>query len=331
MTTELDDSIAAERLLAMITKEALHAMPEPPLEEVDHYSPNTCATSCPERSVSPEPTMKKMEGICRDAVRCNACFESGQLKRPYVNIAQPRYIGPGYWKAKKRIALAMLNPGAGEANAYDQEALKLIRAFRDGAPLAPVLEQAREAIPIWAGGRYFEFVKALGLDLDEIALLNIAWCATAGNKYPDEMLDACWQRHTAPLLNAILPNVIVLSGFAAHRYAAIINVKTVKVIHYANRGSIVARTQAIEAARREIEEGGDLMTERLSAWMDGELETEHARQLPSQIKRDAGLRRNWDRYHLIGDALRGVLGPDLSVKIDARLGAEPSINAGANE
>ena len=73
------------------------------------------------------------------------------------------------------------------------------------------------------------------------------------------------------------------------------------------------------------------MTEKLSAWMDGELETEHAHQLPSQLKRDAGLRSNWDRYHLIGDALRGVWGPDLSVKIYARLGAEPTVSFGADE
>lgn len=69
------------------------------------------------------------------------------------------------------------------------------------------------------------------------------------------------------------------------------------------------------------------MSERLSAWMDGELETEQAHQLPSQARRDAGLRRNWDRYHLIRDALRGVRGPDLSAKIYARLDAEPTVLA----
>jgi sigma-E factor negative regulatory protein RseA len=66
----------------------------------------------------------------------------------------------------------------------------------------------------------------------------------------------------------------------------------------------------------------DAMNEKLSAWMDGELESEDARKLPSQLKRDAELRGGWDCYHLIGDALRGVLGPDLSAKICARLDAE---------
>ena len=69
------------------------------------------------------------------------------------------------------------------------------------------------------------------------------------------------------------------------------------------------------------------MNEKLSAWMDGELETEYARQLPAQLKRDARLRGNWDCYHLVGDALRGVQGPDLCARISAQLDAEPTVLA----
>ena len=69
------------------------------------------------------------------------------------------------------------------------------------------------------------------------------------------------------------------------------------------------------------------MKERLSAWMDDELENSQARLLPPQLKGDAGLRGDWDCYHLIGDALRGVHGPDLCAKICARLEAEPTVLA----
>lgn len=69
------------------------------------------------------------------------------------------------------------------------------------------------------------------------------------------------------------------------------------------------------------------MKENLSAWMDGELEDQQVRQLPQQLKHDAKLRGNWDCYHLIGDALRGVQGPDLCAKICARLDAEPTVLA----
>ena len=69
------------------------------------------------------------------------------------------------------------------------------------------------------------------------------------------------------------------------------------------------------------------MKETLSAWIDGELSGQQADQLPAQLKRDAQLRRSWDCYHLIGDALRGVEGPDLSAGIRARLDAEATVLA----
>ena len=69
------------------------------------------------------------------------------------------------------------------------------------------------------------------------------------------------------------------------------------------------------------------MNEHLSAWMDGELSDEQACQLLSRLKRDAALRTNWDCYHLISDALRGVHGPDLCARIFARLDAEPTVLA----
>lgn len=69
------------------------------------------------------------------------------------------------------------------------------------------------------------------------------------------------------------------------------------------------------------------MKETLSAWMDDELSREQAALLLPQVKRDARLRRDWDCYHLIGDALRGVDGPDLCAAIRARIDAEPTVFA----
>lgn len=66
------------------------------------------------------------------------------------------------------------------------------------------------------------------------------------------------------------------------------------------------------------------MTEELSVWMDGELQSTHSRHLPPQLKRDTDLRAKWDCYHLIGDALRGIWGPDLCAKVGDRLDAEPT-------
>jgi sigma-E factor negative regulatory protein RseA len=69
------------------------------------------------------------------------------------------------------------------------------------------------------------------------------------------------------------------------------------------------------------------MKETLSAWMDSELDGHQAAALLPQLKREPELRRDWDCYHLIGDALRGVHGPDLCARICARLDAEPTVLA----
>jgi sigma-E factor negative regulatory protein RseA len=69
------------------------------------------------------------------------------------------------------------------------------------------------------------------------------------------------------------------------------------------------------------------MKETLSAWIDDELNGLQADQLPAHVKSDPQLRQIWDCYHLIGDALRGVQGSDLSAGIRARLDAEPTVLA----
>ena len=69
------------------------------------------------------------------------------------------------------------------------------------------------------------------------------------------------------------------------------------------------------------------MSERLSAWMDGELEGEQAQQLMAQLKRDGDIRGDWASYHLIGDTLRGIHGPDLSARILTRVDLEPTVLA----
>jgi len=69
------------------------------------------------------------------------------------------------------------------------------------------------------------------------------------------------------------------------------------------------------------------MKETLSAWMDSELGGAQAAPLLQELKRDAKLRQDWDCYHLIGDALRGVRGPDLCARVRARLDAEPTVLA----
>lgn len=69
--------------------------------------------------------------------------------------------------------------------------------------------------------------------------------------------------------------------------------------------------------------------ERISVLMDGEFDGHQARQEIVRIRQHDELRRSWDAFHLIGDALRGErpLSPDFAERLSARLAQEPTVLA----
>jgi len=69
--------------------------------------------------------------------------------------------------------------------------------------------------------------------------------------------------------------------------------------------------------------------ERISAFMDGELEDHDAAAQVRRLKEDPELRAAWETYHLVGDALRGEAGypSGLAARISAKLAAEPTVLA----
>jgi sigma-E factor negative regulatory protein RseA len=69
------------------------------------------------------------------------------------------------------------------------------------------------------------------------------------------------------------------------------------------------------------------MKERLSAFVDGEFESRELQAYLARIKSDAELRGAWNTYHMIGDALRGNIRPDLASLVVARLRDEPTMLA----
>jgi len=95
----------------------------------------------------------------------------------------------------------------------------------------------------------------MGLNLDEVALANIAWCAAAKNKWSNQMFSQCFQMHTAKLIVAIRPDVIILSGAGTHRYASEIGklvptCRVISTIHYAHRkGKDVERKELIQVRK----------------------------------------------------------------------------------
>jgi len=60
------------------------------------------------------------------------------------------------------------------------------------------------------------------------------------------------------------------------------------------------------------------MKEKLSALVDGELESEGLHGHLGRLRADPELRAAWDTYHLIGDALRGHISPAIAHRVVSR-------------
>lgn len=69
--------------------------------------------------------------------------------------------------------------------------------------------------------------------------------------------------------------------------------------------------------------------DRISALMDGELDSREADHDIARLKMDPELRSRWDEFHLIGDALRGesILSPGVNENFLRRLSEEPTVLA----
>src|SRR5437879_10645323 len=69
------------------------------------------------------------------------------------------------------------------------------------------------------------------------------------------------------------------------------------------------------------------MKEKLSALIDGELQSDSLHAHLGRLRANPELRGAWDTYHLIGDALRGQISPGIADRVLARLREEPTVLA----
>ena len=69
--------------------------------------------------------------------------------------------------------------------------------------------------------------------------------------------------------------------------------------------------------------------DKISEWMDGELNGGETRRQVERLKQDAELNRCWAVFHLIGDVMRGerVLSREFERRLVARLAEEPAVLA----
>lgn len=199
--------------------------------------------------------------VSRRATGCDDCFVRFRVERPTIDIAQPRWIGPDYKTSNPRVLILMLNPGSGDGRADDADRhfRKLLHDFHGGSvELASVMEHQRADIPNWGRGRMAKSLTLSGLSLDRIALMNVAWCATKGNKYPGVMLRHCFSKFTAEAILILNPDVIVLCGSSVHGFLSQLSnllprVRFFKSLHYAHRKGQEATRRNAEALSRMVQ------------------------------------------------------------------------------
>jgi hypothetical protein len=204
------------------------------------------------------PSNPDVERLARTAVACNVCFETSGLARSRVAHAQPRWIGADYWHTQPRVAFLLLHPGSDESrkDRMDVRLNRLLEEYAAGArPLEDVLAHEREDMPNWGRGRFLQFYSShLGLRLDRIAFLEVAWCATRNDVHPESMLAECFARHTLPLLRILQPDLLLLSGsrtrpFHAEIAAALPAARVEPMLHYAHRDGVAAEAAEMQRVK----------------------------------------------------------------------------------
>lgn len=201
----------------------------------------------------------EFKALCKRAVSCRACFESMPLQPAVVDLAQPRWVGPGYWTSQLRVIAVLVNPGSGKNHSSNFRLRDLLRGFRAGeVELDAILDFQRGDMPSWGSGRFAAyFFDELALDIDRIAFANIAWCAERDDQYPSSMLASCFRRHTDDLLKLLNPHVVLLCGGAAQDFSATIsrslpNARIILAPHYAARYSSIRLKEELAAVRSAL-------------------------------------------------------------------------------
>jgi hypothetical protein len=209
-------------------------------------------------------TLQAVENVFRQAMTCRKCFTDGLAQSAFINVAQPRWVGPNYFSARPRVLILTLNPGAGNTPEKKESNVpfrQVLYDYRDGTrSLHELFAFQLQYISQWGtpSGRFVRFyMDGMSLRLNDVSLANVAWCADASNKWAGGMLSQCFRMHTGKLVAALRPDAIILSGSGTHRFRSGIerlvpSCKVIPTIHYAHRKGQAAEKTELNRVRKEI-------------------------------------------------------------------------------
>ncbi len=217
--------------------------------------------------------MQQALNVMQNASGCGECFKlESTLTRCQSDQPKPRWIGSLYWNSRPRLVLVLINPGTSLDESVLRREKVAFESFYATGMYTPVYEYfrfRRERESLLPRNRHFikVYEDVFGIDFERIALINVAWCPTLGDKYPKWMLDKCMRLHTLSLLHALEPDAVLLSGKKTHVYQSLLEAELPKArirptYHFA-RG--VLRSKAIHegpSVRKWLEDIADNISER---------------------------------------------------------------------
>jgi len=205
----------------------------------------------------------KVDNIFKKAMDCHTCFDNGVAERALIDLAQPRWIGRRYFNVHPKVIIVTLNPGAGnspEKRELNSSFLQILRDYKnDKKSLQELFDFQGNYIPKWGNpsGKFLKFYTKMGLEMENIVLANVAWCADAKNKWSTKMLATCFNKHTKELIEIINPDIAILSGSGTHKFDkkikdALPTWNIIKTLHYAHREGKTREKEELERVKEEI-------------------------------------------------------------------------------
>ena len=109
----------------------------------------------------------------------------------------------------------------------------------------------------WPPGKYGKTIEAHGVELNDIAVMNIAQCPAPTDSYKSKQLQRCWNKWGYQQLEILQPSLIVAQGKQAYNFLMETGlpsqIQVVEGMHHADRRSRKRKDQLLEYDRRQIE------------------------------------------------------------------------------
>ena len=179
---------------------------------------------------------KDLKSSYKQAMSCNFCFKHQLIQHGSVIKAQPRWIGSEYFSSDERVCVLTINPGdigpksnilKLKSSDYLNELIELFQ--NDQLSWIELMKFLEKDMPNWGVGNkymrlYFDY---LGLKPNKSAFLNIMLCSAKKknsrgqflNYYSQRTMQNCFNLHTKKILEALDPNIVILSGKFVHEFA----------------------------------------------------------------------------------------------------------------